>query len=133
MGVRPIMAAHREAARRSVHRPSRADRTVIELHVRGLAKSAVTQYRKHRNRTTEVVGDQEVTAARMNADIGGARTAGSYRVEEPQSAVGPIDNEGAGSALLILPDAVGFIRRVEPGSCGIQDETTRAGAQLDDA
>ena len=35
----------------------------IDLDVRGVAEPAIGQYRQHRHRTAEVVGDQQVTAA----------------------------------------------------------------------
>ena len=69
----------------------------------------------------------------MNTDIGGAGAAGANRVQQLQSAVGPIDGEGADGALLVVADAIGFIGGVEAGSCRVQRQATRARAHLDDA
>src|SRR5262245_10949075 len=73
--VRPIVAAHREAARWRVHRPGWANSAGIDLHVGDLAEPAVSLYREHCHGTTEIVGNEQMTSARMHADIGGPRTA----------------------------------------------------------
>ena len=110
MRVGPIVAAHREAAGWGMRRPGRSDRAGIDLHVRGLSKPAVTEYRKHRHGPAEVVRNEQMASPWVNADIGGAGAAGSYGVEPLQSAVGPTDHKGAGGALLLGADPVGLIR-----------------------
>ena len=93
-----------------MRRPGGADSAFVDFHVRGLAKPAVSQYRKHRHGPAEVVRHEQMASARVNTDIGGAGAAGSNGVEQLQSAVGPTDNEGAGGALFVVADTVGFIR-----------------------
>ena len=50
----------------------------------GVAQPAVGQDRQHRHRAAEVVGHQQVTSGRMDADVGRAGAAGADGVEQLQ-------------------------------------------------
>ena len=110
-----------------------ADRAGVDLDVRGVAQSAVCQYRKHRHRTAEIVSHQQVAPARVDADIGGAGAAGARGVQQLQSSVDPIDGKGTDRALLVVADPIGFIGGIEAGACDIEGEAARARAHLDNA
>ena len=136
VGMGPIVAALREAARWRVRRSCRTNRAGIDLQIGELAEPAVSLYREHCHGTAEIVGHEEMTSARMHADKGGSRAARGHGVEDLQCAVGATDCEGAGGALLVVAyraHAVGLIRQVQPRSRGVRRQATRARADLDDA
>ena len=72
MGVRAIVAAKSEAARRCMDRSGRADLTGRAFDIGGRAKSTVVQQGQHRDRTAKVVGHQQESTRRMDAYIRGS-------------------------------------------------------------
>ena len=112
----PIVAADGEAARRGVGRFGGPDRSASDLDIRRIAQAAVGQDWEHRHGTAEVVGHEQISPARVHADIGRPGAAGTHGVEQLQLPVGPIDGEGADAALLVLADPIGLIRGIEAGS-----------------
>ena len=69
VGMGAVMTAEGEAPRGGVLSFGRADLASILLDVAGRAQAPVGADREHRHRTTEIVGDEEVLAVRVETHV----------------------------------------------------------------
>jgi len=128
--VRAVVATEGKAARRGVGRLGGADLASGVLDVGGLSQTTIGQDRQDRDGPAEVIGDEQKSAVRMDADIGRACAAGADGVEQFQLAVLAIDREGAHRPFVAIADPICLIGRINAGSICIQREAARAGAHL---
>jgi hypothetical protein len=109
VGVRPNVAADREAPWRRVHRLRRADLAGVGLDVGCEAALAVGEQRQHVHAAAEVVGDQQLPARWMEAGERRLGAAAEDRVQGRELAALAVDGERADGPLLVGPDAIRLI------------------------
>ena len=73
MGVGAVVAAEGEASRRGIFSFGRTDLAGIFFDVAGLTEAPVGLDREHGHRAAEIVGDEEMLAVGVKADIRRAR------------------------------------------------------------
>lgn len=81
MCVRLIVAADGKASGRRAGRPRRANRTAVVNDICGWTKFTVGPHRQHGHSSAMVVGDENIPAGRMNAEMSRARSLGTDGIQ----------------------------------------------------
>lgn len=131
VGMGAVVPTEGETPRRGVLRAGWPDGAVIDLHIRGGAKLAIVFDGQHRDRPAEVVGDEQKSAAGVNAHVGRPGAARGDRIQGGQRAILGVDGIGTDSPFLAVADAVGLVRGVEAGPRSVHRQATGAGAEFE--
>src|SRR2546423_6239554 len=124
--VRSFVSAKGEASRRRIRGLFRPSRSAIVLDVRRGPEPALRSNRQYRYRAAKIVGDQHKLPRRMNAQIRRPSSAGTDGVEQSQLSVSWVDRERADCPFVAFADAVGLIRRIQPGGGSVHGQAVRA-------